>query len=157
VSPSRLLLANLNGVIVLLSLWFAAAQTFALLIPDSGIPRLAFNLYFLLLVVNTAAAAPDRRRLLRSLAVTFGTAFVLKFVVLEQLSAPGSGWLKRVLQAMLEGITLGALTQAVVHPAMGYVALVSLGLFLVGVFLLPHRQLPGASGLAVRDERVREI
>ena len=42
-SPSRLLLANLNGVTVLLSLWTAAAQTCALLIPESGLPRLAFS------------------------------------------------------------------------------------------------------------------
>jgi hypothetical protein len=156
-SPSRLLLANLNGMTVLLTLWAAAAQTCALLIPESGLPRLAFNVFFLLLLINTAAAAPDRRRLLRSLSVTFGTAFVLKFVVLYQLSTPGTGWLKRVLQVMLEGITLGALTQGAMHPVMGYVGLFALGLFLIGLFLLPHRQLPGTTSLTVRDARVREI
>lgn len=123
----------------------AAAQTFALLIPDSGLPRLAVNLFFLILLLNTAAAAPDRLRLLRSLTVTFGAAFVLKFILLQELSAPGSSGLKRVLQAMLEGLTLGALMQAVPHPVTGYVALFTVALFLIGVFLLPHRQPPPGS------------
>jgi hypothetical protein len=138
-SSSRSSLANVNGAMVLFTLWVASAQTCALLIPDSGLPRLAFNVYFLMLLLNTAAANPDRRRLLRSLAVTFGAAFVLKFVILFELSSPGTGWTKRVLQAMLEGITLGTLTQDVLHPATGYVALFALALFLAGAFLLPYR------------------
>src|SRR4051812_49000276 len=104
-SPSRSRLANVNGVVVLLTLWVAAAQTCALLIPDSGLPRLAVNVFLLILLLNTVAANPDRRRLLRSLAVTFGATFVVKFVILSELSRPGTGWFKRVLQAMLEGIT----------------------------------------------------
>lgn len=141
-APSRSNLANVNGAVVLLTLWAAAAQTCALVIPDSGLPRLAFNVFFLILLLNTAAASPNRRRLLRSLSVTFGAAFLVKFVILFELSTPGTGWSKRVLQAMLEGITLGTLTQEVLHPATGYLALFSLGLFLAGVFLLPHRPPP---------------
>jgi hypothetical protein len=146
-SSSRSLMANVNGAVVLLTLWTAAAQTCALLIPDSGLPRLAFNVFFLILLLNTAAANPDRRRLLRSLAVTFGSAFVVKFVILHELSSPGTGWAKRVLQTMLEGITLGTLTQDVLHPATGYVALLALGLFLAGTFLLPYRQPPPTTAM----------
>ena len=142
VGSSRTALANVNGVVVLVTLWAAAAQTIALLIPDSGLPRLVLNVFFLITLLNTAAASPDRVRLLRSLTVTFGSAFVLKFVVLYELSTPGTGWLKRVLQAMLEGITLGSLTQDVLHPAAGYLAFFTVALFLFGVFLLPYRDLP---------------
>lgn len=146
-SSSRSLMANGNGAVVLMTLWTAAAQTCALLIPDSGLPRLAFNVFFLVLLLNTAAANPDRRRLLRSLAVTFGSAFVVKFVILYELSSPGTGWTKRVLQTMLEGITLGTLTQDALHPATGYVALLALGLFLTGTFLLPYRHPPPTTAL----------
>jgi hypothetical protein len=139
-SSTRSVLANANGSVVLVTLWAAAAQTIALLIPDAGLPRLVLNVFFPILLLNTAAANPDRRRLLRSLAVTFGSTFILKFVVLSELSAPGTGWVKRVLQAMLEGLTLGTLTQPALHPASGYVALLAVGLFLIGVFLLPYRQ-----------------
>jgi hypothetical protein len=153
-SASRPLLANLNGVVVLLTLWAAAAQTIALLIPESGLPRLAFNVFFLILLLNTAAANPDRHRVLRSLAVTFGSAFVLKFVVLYELSAPGSGRVKRILQLLLEGITLGTLIQEVPRPVTGYVALFTVGLFLTAIALLPHR-LSAATGTDVMVRTTR--
>jgi hypothetical protein len=140
VNASRRALANANGIVVLVTLWAAGSQAIALVIPDSGLPRLALNVFFLVLLLNTAAASPDRVRLLRSLSVTFGSAFVLKFVVLYELSAPGASWLKRVLQAMLEGITLGTLTQEPLHPAAGYIAFATLALFLIGIVLLPHQR-----------------
>jgi hypothetical protein len=138
-SSSRSGLANGNGFIVLATLWAAAAQTIAVLIPDSGVPQVAFNVYFFILLLNTAAAAPDRTQLLRSLTVTLGAAFVLKFVVLHQLSAPGAGTVKRMLQAIVDGVTLGALMQEVPHPVTPYLALTAVVLFLIGLFLLPHR------------------
>ena len=49
-SPSRSALANLNGFVVLVSLWAAAGQTIALLIPESGLPRLIANVFFLVLL-----------------------------------------------------------------------------------------------------------
>jgi len=151
-SATRSALANVNGAVVLVSLWAAGAQTFSLLTPDSGLPRLALNVFFLVLLVNTAAAAPDRIRMLRSLAVTFGSAFLLKFVALFELSAPGTGRLKRLLQMMLEGITLGAVTQEPMNPVTGYVALLALALFLVGVSLLPHRGSRASAAVVVSPE-----
>ena len=138
-ASSRSLLENANGGVVMVTLWLASAQVFTLLTPTSGLPRIAFNLYFLLLMLNTAAADPDRPRLIRSLVVTFGATYILKFIVLAELSDPGSSRLARVLQVLLEGITLGTLTQAVQHPAVGYIALFVVALFVVGVFLLPYR------------------
>jgi hypothetical protein len=136
---SRSTLANVNGLVVLVTVWLASAQVIAVLIPESGLPRISFGLFLLILLVNTAAAGPDRIRLLRSLAVSFGALFLLKFVVLRELSAPGSGGVKQVLQTLLDGITLGVLLQPPSHAVAGYVALLSLLLFLVSLFLLPAR------------------
>jgi hypothetical protein len=149
-AASRSPMANLNGAIVLFALWLAAAQVVAVLIPESGLPRVVFAVFLLILLINTAAAAPDRIRLLRSLAVTFGALFLLKFVVLRELSATGTSGLKRVLQALLEGITLGALLQPPSHPATSYLALLSLVLFLVAVFLLPARSVERSGALIRR-------
>jgi hypothetical protein len=149
-AASRSAMANLNGAIVLFALWLAAAQVVAVLIPESGLPRIVFAVFLLILLINTAAAAPDRIRLLRSLAVTFGALFLLKFVVLRELSATGTSGLKRVLQALLEGITLGALLQPPSHPATSYLALLSLVLFLVAVFLLPARGVERSGALIRR-------
>lgn len=151
-SPARGTLANINGGMVILTLWAASAQVFAVLIPDNGLPRLMVGVFFLILLLNIAAASPDRPRLLRSLAVTFGSAFLLKFVVLAALSESGTSWLKRVLVAMVEGVTLGTLSQDRLHPASGYIALFALGLFLVGVFLLPSHPRPPTTALQTVTE-----
>jgi hypothetical protein len=139
-SSSRSELANANGVVVLATLWIAGSQALAALIPESGVPRLAFSVFFLILLLNTSAASPDRQRLLRSLAVTFGAAFVLKYVALHSLSAPAESAIGKAVVALLDGVTVGALIQHPSSPMSAYIALVAVALFLIGVLLLPHRE-----------------
>ena len=144
-APSRLLsgarhgLANANGVVVLVTLWLAAAQTMSLMLPESGLPRVACGFFLFVLLLNTAAAEPNRARLLRSLAVTFGSAFLLKFVVLAAISTPADGRLKQFLQSLADSITLGVLMQPPMPALAGYIALLVVLLFLIGVLLLPAR------------------
>jgi hypothetical protein len=151
-SLSRSELANLNGLVVLTTLWTGAAQILAVLTPDSGVPRLAFSIFFPILLLNTGAAAPDRPRLLRCLAVTFGAAFVVKFSLLGSISSPGAGPLRRAMLALLDSVTLGALLQEVAHPATAYLALSSVVLFLIGVCLLPYRETTPHENLVRMDE-----
>jgi hypothetical protein len=142
-SPLRSSLANVNGLVVLVTLFLASVQVFNLVTPDAGLPRLLCMLFLLVLLLNTLAASPDRVRVLRSLLVILGSAFVVKFIVLAALSDPAGGMLKRVLLVALEGLTLGTLTQATLHPATGYLAFVTLVLFLIGLALLPSRATTG--------------
>ncbi len=137
-SPSRPALANLNGVAVMLTAFIAAAQAFNVATPESGVPRVLFNVLFLVLLANTLAASADRVRLLRSLLVIFGSAFILKFIVLAALSNPAEGLLNQVLLALFQGVPLGSVTQEVFHPATGYVAFFTLVLFVFGLALLPQ-------------------
>jgi hypothetical protein len=139
-SAARPAIANLNGFVVIVSMFFAAAQALSLSTPESGLPHLIVSLFLLVLLLNTLAAGPDRIRLMRSLLVIFGSAFVLKFIVLAALSDPEGGRLKRVLLALLEGVTLGTMTQGVLHPSTGYLAFFTLVLFVVGLALLPGSQ-----------------
>jgi len=142
-APERLMrasrppLENLNGLAVIFSLFFAATQIFNLVTPEAGLPFLLFNVFLFVLLVNTLAASPDRVSVLRSMAVITGAAFILKFIVLGALSDPGAGALKRVLLVLLEGITLGTLTQPPLHAAAGYLAFATLVLFLIGLAMLP--------------------
>jgi hypothetical protein len=138
-SASRTSLENLNGLVVIMSTFFAATQVCNLVIPESGLPFLLFNVLLFVLLVNTLAASPDRVSVLRSMAVITGAAFVLKFIVLGALSNPGEGTLKRMLFVLLEGVTLGTLTQPRLHPSAGYLAFVTLLLFLIGLAMLPGR------------------
>jgi hypothetical protein len=145
-APERLLngartpLANLSGAVVLMTLFLASAQAFHVAIPEYGLPRLLFSVFLFVLLMNTFAASPDRIRVLRSVLVIFGSAFVLKFIILAALSEPAGGWLKRTLLAMLEGLTLGTLAQDAYRPVTGYIAFATIMLFIGALSQLPSRQ-----------------
>jgi hypothetical protein len=147
VGEERTPLENTCGGAVLLSLFLANAQLFNCLTPATGLLRALVVLFFVFLLFNTLAAQPDRVRLLRSLLVVFGGIFVLKFVVLAALYEPEGGMLKRVLTAMLEGVSLGSLEHTPDAPAVGYVAFFSIGLYFIGLVMLPR---PRVTTLALR-------
>ena len=159
-SPDRLLrsdrspLENGSGVIVLAGLFAASAQIFNLMTPESGLLHFIVTIFFMLLLWNTWAAQPDRSRLLRSLAVLFGGAFILKYVVLASLYDPRGGLTKRVLTTLLEGVTLGGLQYDPPAAITGYIAFFTLALYLIGVTLLPREAWHDRSALAAspRDQ-----
>ena len=134
---SRSILSNANGAVVLFALFAASAQVAHMLTPRSGLPALIVGLVLFLLLINTLVAQPDRRRLLRTLAVVLGSAFLLKFVVLASLSDPDGGRMRRVLIALFDVATLGTIAQAPLHQAAGYIAFFILLLYLAGVAALP--------------------
>lgn len=136
VGDGRTGLENASGAVVLLALFAASAQLFTCLTPDAGILRLLFNLFFLFLLWNTLAAQPDRVRLLRSLLVVFGWAYVVRYVALAALADPSAGWTRRMLTVLLEG-TAGPLQGEPTAPLAGYVAFATLALYMVGLVLLP--------------------
>ncbi len=150
VSEERTPMENACGAAVLLSLFLAGAQLFSCLTPDTGLLRVLVMLLFLLLLSNTLAAMPDHLRLLRSLLVVFGGAFVLKYVLLAALYEPQGGLLKRVLTAVLEGVSLGGIEHTPDAPAVGYVAFVCIALFFVGLVMLPR---PRVTSVALRRGR----
>jgi len=153
--------ANLNGAAVLASLFLASAQAFTIVTPDAGLFRAMVSVLLLVLLMQTLAAAPPRERLLRSLLITFGSAFLLKFIVLAAVSEPAGGRLTRALQALFDAATLGTVLQAVPHPAEGYLAFLALALLMAGLALLPRatdrtRRLSAHDGLtrSVLPDRV---
>jgi hypothetical protein len=136
-------LENASGAVVLVSLFAASAQLFTCLTPDAGVLRLVFNLFFLFLLWNTLAAQPDRTRLLRSLLVVFGWAYVVRYVALAALADPQAGWTRRLLTVLLEGSTSGPIEGEAMAPLAGYVAFVTLALYMIGLVLLPRPAPPG--------------
>ena len=136
-NASRSSIANINGLLVLLTTFLASAQIITLLIPDAGLPALIGWAVLASLLMQALAIAPDRTRLLRGLLVTFGAAFTLKFIVLATISAPAESGIARALQLLFEGITLGSVTQRPPHAVEGYLAFATVVLYLVGLLLLP--------------------
>jgi hypothetical protein len=143
-APDRLMrsdhsaLENLSGAIVLATLFAATSQVFNLVTPETGLLHFIFTVFFLLLLWNTLAARPNRARLLRSLAVLFGGAFVLKYIVLASMYDANGGLARRVVMTLLEGVTLGGLQYEPPAALTGYLAFFTLTLYMVGVTLLPH-------------------
>lgn len=161
-SPTRLVgegrsaLENASGAVALLTLFLGSAQLLNALTPERGLPSVLGNVFFLVLLGNTLAARPDRPRLLRSLAVVLGCAFVGRYVVLGALADPEAGLVRRVVLALLEGASLGDASASAVLPATGYVAFGTTLLYVAGLVLLPPPARPQVPGLVpvVRGEIV---
>ena len=126
----------LRSKVVLIPLFILV---FVYLFAWAGLPRLVLSGYFLVLMLNTLAAAPDRVRVLRSLGVTFGAAFLVKYVLLAALSDPAASRVGRALQLLLEGITLGSVSQDAQPEWAGYLSFAAVCLFLIAVWMLPRR------------------
>jgi hypothetical protein len=145
-NQNRTGIENASGAAVLLALVAASAQMFNLLTPESGLLHVLVSVFFLVQLLTTLTAVRDRLAMIRSLVVLLGCAFFLRFIALESLYAPGRGVMKRLMTALMEGITLGALDYAPAGSATGYVAFLTLSLYLIGLALLPggHRAISGA-------------
>ncbi|HVR70267.1 MAG TPA: hypothetical protein VMT87_05415 [Vicinamibacteria bacterium] len=128
-------LANASHALTLLTLFAASAQAFNSVLPERGLLHWVFALFFLWTLWNDQFAPFDPRRLLRSLSVLFGTAFVLKHLLLASLYTPQVGWGRRLMGALLEGASLGTLDVPVFAPATGYVSFLTLALY-VGALTL---------------------
>ncbi|HEV2800620.1 MAG TPA: hypothetical protein VGW12_08990 [Pyrinomonadaceae bacterium] len=131
-------LTNVSHALTLVALFFASAQAFNSVLPECGLFRWMFAFFFLWTLWNNQFAAFDARRLLRSLAALFGTAFVLKHMLLASLYSPEGGWLKRLAGALLEGFTQGTFgAHDSFAPATGYISFFTLALYVLGLVLIP--------------------
>jgi hypothetical protein len=128
---------NVSHALTLGALFFASAQAFNSVLPEAGLPRFVLACFFLWTLWQNQFSNFDPRRLLRSLAALFGTAFFVKHVLLASLGAPAGGWLTRLATAALEGVTLGTLSGPAYAPSTGYVSFFALALYVGGLFLLP--------------------
>ena len=161
-------LTNVVHIWMFITLFFASAQAFNSVLPERGLLHWLFSFFFLWTLWNNQFSSFDPRRLLRSLAILFGTAFVLKHLLLASLYSPEGGWLKRVTAALLQGVSLGTFDAPNFAPATGYISFFTLALYVAGLILLAFSgkddsdlvvhpiieeclQLPAADQLPVRD------
>jgi hypothetical protein len=133
--PTRGLI--LNGLI-LLSLFFAAAQGFNSVLPEQGLLHWLFAFFFLWTLWNNQFSQLDVRRTIRSLAVLFGTAFILKHVLFSGFYSGEQSWLRRVAANLLDGMALNPDTAAYA-PATGYISFFTVALFVGALAMLEPR------------------
>jgi len=150
-------LTNLSHLLTLMSLFFASAQAFNSVLPESGLLHWMFSFFFLWTLWTNQFSTFDARRLLKSLIVLFGTAFVLKHLLVSGLYAPEGGWLRRIASTLLQGIAIDIPAFA---PITGYVSFFALALYIIGLLLIapvPVQRGPSAfNKLAVREDPLSE-
>ena len=131
-------LRNVSHIWVLLTLFFASAQAFNSVLPERGLLHWLFSFFFLWTLWNNQFSSFDARRLIRSLVVLFGTAFVLKHLLLASLYSSSGGWLQRLAGVLAQGVSLGTLDAPMFAPATGYISFFTLGLYIGGLLLVAN-------------------
>src|SRR6266566_6174473 len=133
------MLTNLAHLLTLVALFFASAQAFNSVLPESGLLHWMFSFFFLWTLWTNQFSAFDARRLLKSLIVLFSTAFVLKHLLVSGLYAPAGGWLRRLAATLLQGVAIDVPGFA---PATGYISFFALALYIGGLLLMSPAALP---------------
>jgi len=145
------MLTNVSHLLTLIALFFASAQAFNSVLPESGLLHWMFSLFFLWTLWTNQFSNFELRRLLKSLIVLFGTAFVLKHFLMSALYAPEGGWLRTIATSLLQGISIDVPRFA---PITGYISFFALALYVGGLLLIAPAAQPASSAmnkLAVRD------
>jgi len=132
-------LQNIANAAVLLTLFSASTQLFNSLLPEKGLPFWVVGFCFFWTLWNNLFADFDTKKLLRSLGALFGMAFVVKYLVLSNLTATGDA---NLLQRIFENPTKEAFTWLLDLPkyagGTGYIQFFTLALYLIGLFLTPR-------------------
>lgn len=151
------MLTNVSHALTLVALFFASAQAFNSVLPESGLLHWMFSFFFLWTLWINQFSTFDPRRLLRSIIILFGTAFVLKHLLVSAFYAPEGGWLRTIASAFLQGISIDVPRFA---PITGYISFFALALYVAGLLLItPVPVQPSESEvnkLALREDALAE-
>jgi hypothetical protein len=132
------LVKNVANATVLLSLFAASAQLFNSLLPERGLPFWVVGFCFFWTLWNNLFAEFDTRKLLRSLGALFGLAFVVKYLLLANLTAPQSdSWLRSMIENPAQETVTWLLDLPRFATGTGYIQFFAVALYLAGLYLLP--------------------
>lgn len=130
---------NVANAAVLLTLFAASTQLFNSLLPEQGLPFWVVGFCFFWTLWNNLFAEFDTRRLLRSLGALFGLAFIVKYLVLVNLTAPASdSWLRSLIENPAKEAFTWLLDLPRFAPGTGYIQFFAVVFYLIGLFLIPQ-------------------
>ncbi len=136
-SESFSALKNVANAGVILSLFAATVQNFNSLIPELGLPFWVVAFCFFWTLWNNLFAEFDTRRLIRSLGALFGLAFVVKYLILLNLTAPvAESWWQGIIQNPAKESVTWLFSLPRYGAATGYIQFFSVVFYLLGLFLL---------------------
>ncbi len=126
---------------VLITLFFASVQVFNSVLPESGLPFWVVGFCFLWTLWNNLFAQFDTKRLLQSLGGLFVLAFVVKYMILLNLSATQStSWWQFLTSGNITAETFSYLLSIPAYSGgTGYLQFFAIALYLAGLFFMPAR------------------
>lgn len=137
-SEGHTMLRNAANGAILITMFAATVQLFNSLLPEHGLPFWIVGFCFFWTLWNNLFANFDTQRLLRRLAALFGLAFVVKYLVLANLTAPeGTSWLQRMIENPGRETFTWLLDLPRYGPGTGYIQFFTLILYLIGLYLTP--------------------
>ena len=132
------MLKNVANGAVLAALFAATTQLFNALLPEQGLPFWVVSFCFFWTLWNNLFAEFDTKKLLRSLGGLFGLAFVVKYLVLANLTAPtNESWLRGIFENPGKEAFTWALDLPRFSAGTGYIQFFAIAFYLFGLFLLP--------------------
>lgn len=143
ISEERPMLENAGNVAVLLTLFTATVQLYNSLLPEQGLTFWVVGFCFFWTIWNNLFAEFDAKRLLRSMIALFGLAFVVKYLVLTNITAaPTGSWWQRLFDNPGKEAFTWLLELPQYSAGTGYIQFFTLALYLIGLFLIPRRAKP---------------
>lgn len=132
-------LKNAANASVIITLFAASVQVFNSLLPERGLPFWVVAFCFFWTLWNNIFAEFDTKKLIKSLGAMFGLAFVVKYLVLANLTAPtNESWLKGLWENPTQEFFTYIFDLPRFAAATGYVQFFTLIFYLIGLFLLPN-------------------
>lgn len=133
-------LQNAANLSVLLTLFMATVQLYNALLPEQGLPFWVIGFCFFWTIWNNLFAELEAKKLLRSLVAAFGLGFVVKYLVLANLTAaPAGSWWQRILENPGKEAFTWLLDIQSYSTGTGYIQFFTLALYMIGLFLIPRR------------------
>lgn len=130
-------LKNIANASVLFTLFTASVQIFNGLLPEKGLPFWIVGLLFFWTLWNNLFSVFTAKRLVQSLGSLFGLAFVLKYLILANLTAPTSdGWLKAIFENPGKELFTYLLDLPKFSAGTGYIQFFTVVFYVAGLFLL---------------------
>jgi hypothetical protein len=132
-------LKNVSNGAVLVSLFAASMQIFNALLPEQGLPFWVVAFCFFWTLVMNFFGNFDTRTFLKFLGAMCGLAFIVKYLILLNLTAPGAeNWLQGILQNPTKEAFTWLLDLPRFSAGTGYIQFFTVAFYLLGLFLLPN-------------------
>ena len=140
IAEDQPLLQNAASLAILLTLFTATVQLYNSLLPEQGLTFWVVGFCFFWTIWNNLFAEFDAKRMLRSMIALFGLAFVVKFLVLANITgAPTGSWWQRLFENPGKEAFTWLLELPKYSAGTGYIQFFTLALYLIGLFLIPRK------------------